>query len=113
MIPLINNRRALAWFCMYTASDIGISRRSKHGYILFTLFVFGFNVAIDILTMHSFFWFIERDSEEAVYVLIQAAGAINMMYIPITGFILRHKITAMLNNLTNIYKKRKISMVFT
>lgn len=103
MIPLKCNRIVLTWLCVYPP-DEGSSDWTKRAQKIFTIFVFIYNILAFSVTIFTLAWYIERDPEKAIFVIIQTAGGINMVSVPIIITVLRRKITAMINHLDQIYE---------
>lgn len=104
MIPLKTNRFVLTWLCVYPA-EIDTSIWKQRAQKSFCIFNFVFLILLICTSlMHLSKSHIERNSEEIVFMVLQITGILNSIYLMAAIFILRDKITQMLDSLTEIYK---------
>lgn len=107
MVPLQVNRFVLTWICVCPAAE-ATSKWTKRVQKLLCTFIFA--VLILVLCTSSIHFaqcLIGHDSEEIVFMVLQITGILNAIYLNAAIFILRDKITQMLDNLTEIYNKCK------
>lgn len=109
MIALKSNRRVLIWLCIYPA-DENTSELQKRAHIAFSVFVFGLNLFACGASAVYFIKYASDDLESSLLALSQMSGCINALYINIITFFYRHKITAVIDSLSDIYKSRESQM---
>lgn len=109
MIALKSNRRVLTWLCIYPA-DENTSEWQKRAHVAFSVFVFGLNLFACGASAVYFIKYASDDLESSLLALSQMSGCINALYINIITFSSRHKITAVIDSLSDIYKSRESQM---
>lgn len=106
MEPLLTNRRVLRWLCGYSASETD-SEWIKLAYFILTLVIFLAN-STSAISSAVFVWEnVSIDLEESLYAVAQVCGSSAVTYVSILIFLLRHKITATINRLSEIYNESK------
>lgn len=111
MIPLETNRRVLTWLCVFPSEE-GTSWHMKVAHIAFCSFVLGMNVVSCIVSVAFLLKYISNDMEQCLFAFVQICGEVNMSYIIIITYLLRHKITATYNSLADIYRTCKNIKLF-
>lgn len=102
MIAFEDNRKLLAWLCVYTA-DKNTSKWRKMPHYAFA----GFAMYIYIYSLiTSALFFYQNASEDlpmALFAILQISACFNGLYILVITFLLRHRVIAIINKLQKIY----------
>lgn len=106
MEPLSTNQRVLRWLCICPATK-NTSESIKWARVLFSWTIFTLNLFAFVLPVLFFVKFISTDLESCLYALFQIPTTGNIVYMTIIAFFLRHKITAVFENLSIIYAASK------
>lgn len=101
--PLTTNARVLTWICICPV-EANTSKKRKLTYIIFT-----FTLFLTVLTtfISSYVFFKENfsnDIEKSFYALLQLIVYLGLTYVILSIFLSRHKITAFLKTLSDIYE---------
>lgn len=107
MTPLETNRLILTWLCVYPA-DKNVTEQYKTLRLLFGIGVFVANLLVFIASIVFLVKFASIDIEEALFTLIQLAGTLNILYVSVIIFVVRHKVVGLFKSLDKIYEQRKI-----
>lgn len=101
--PLATNQRVLTWICVCPVE----STTSKNTKLLCIMFTITLYLIILIAFASSFVFFIENisiDMEKSFYALLQLIVFTGQAYVLMSIFISRHKITAFIKTLSDIYE---------
>lgn len=104
MEALKTNRRILTWFCVYPA-DKNVSQLQKFVFAVYTVSVSVANISGLIAGIA--FLISTDDVEKRLSVVVQIVALANMSYSAIVSYFVRHKITAMIDILIEIYNTSK------
>lgn len=103
MAPLMTAQQVLMWLCLFPANE-NSSKWKKSKHILFCIGIVLVLLGCLISSFVHFTTFLSTDLEKSLYSLLQIASTASMLYVLVVGFLLRHKITAILQHLPEIYK---------
>lgn len=103
---LKTNKKVLAWFCVYPASE-NASKLEKTCYILLTSTIVVFLIAIIIASALFFMQFILTDVNASLYAVYQCSIYGSGLCAIIFAIITRQQIIDMLENLSKIYEQSK------
>lgn len=106
MDVLKTNKKVLAWFCVYPASE-NASKWEKTCYILLTSTIVVFLIAIIIASALFFMQFILTDVNASLYAVYQCSIYGSGLCAIIFAIITRQQIIDMLENLSKIYEQSK------
>lgn len=111
MVPLETNHLVLTWLCVFPP-DESTSRLKRMAYTTFSLAIFGINAGSFFGSLAYFLKFMSVDLEQSLFAVVQMLGEVNMAYISIITYLLRHRITATYESLAKIYKAREYAVKF-
>lgn len=111
MEPLVTNRRVLTWFCMFPA-DANTSQWKMFVYFLITFVTVSCMTVNLIASIVFFFKFASSDVESALFGMFQICGSFSICYMFIAVYPSRHKVIAVFQRLTGIYRESKHSSEF-
>lgn len=104
--PLAMNQRVLTWTCICPI-DVNTNKRKKLLFIIFTCAIY-LSIICGLASSYAFLVaHLSTDLEEAFYALLQITVFAGLIYVQLIAFILRHKITAFLGTLSEIYESSK------
>lgn len=106
MIPLKANRRVLTWFSVYPP-DKNATKWNRYAYITFTAVALAVQLCSFASDTVVFFKFLSTDVEIVLMALLQFFANGAMAYSIATMLILRHKINAIFESLSEIHKMCK------
>lgn len=100
--PLKLNRRILTWMCVLS-SDETETKWTKLAHLYFIILLFSLNIIALLASMAYFLKYWAINLEESLFALLQMIGVTCMQYILIILIVLRSKISAMFQSLSEIY----------
>lgn len=106
MKPLELNQKALIWLFMCSA-DKTVDRRKKILYFFCFLLVLFVNMAALIAATKFALKFFSTDLEECLYAFFQISAIAGIVYVMLAAFLLRHKISTIFTQLSDIYAASK------
>lgn len=106
MQQLPTTKRVLVLLCMCSA-DGCFSKWEKSGRISFAFVIFALNLCFFGVHVASAIGFLPINYEDSLYAFIGAVGIFGVIYTMIAAFYLRHQISAIFLNLSEINKKCK------
>lgn len=98
---LATNKRVLKWLLLYNVKDA--SKRQKFGYFTFTCCIFIGNFSVLLSSLAFAMEYVSIDLVEALYGVTQFNSYLCPIYLMLIGFILRKRITAIIDALSRIY----------
>lgn len=104
MQPLPTVTRILTWLCVYPLDDTA-TRGTKLACIGFSSFVFGMILCQIPASVAFAVKFLAIDLELFLYAVYQVIAWLPLVYMFIVAITFRHKITALIVSLTQIYDK--------
>lgn len=106
MNVLATNKQVLAWILLYIDKQI-VGKRWQMGSICMGVTVFTLNVCVVLYSVPFFLQYISTNLEDALYCFSQFVIFVCSTYMFIIAFMLRHRITAIIDGLTQIYEQCK------
>lgn len=109
MKPLVTNRKVLTWIGILPAAE----RTNKFRKLIYITFYFALTSSSGFALFTSLTFMLKYMStnlEDCLYALFQVAADMNLVYMMVIALILRRKIAALFDRLTEIYNERKKSM---
>lgn len=106
MVPLAIHKRVWTWLCVYPI-DESTSKWKKLVYIIFTLVILAANLSIIPASVAFAMKFVSTDLEGSLHALFQITACTGIIFAMFSGFILRHKISTIFEQLTEIYNRSK------
>lgn len=106
MFPLPTQRRVLIWLCLYPP-DEGTNVYQRNMHYVFASSTFGTMTMCLLGSVKYFYEFISIDLEESLYALYIAAATAGVIYMLIVGFLSKHKMVEIFNELAQIYDTSK------
>lgn len=109
MQPLQTNRQVLRCLCIYPVEE-DAPKWKRCAYI--GCYLGGVLVSSSFIISSVLYGqkFLSIDVSESMFGLYQSVGVFNTLYMALTAFFLRDKITAIIEELNTIYKKCKYQM---
>lgn len=104
MRPLVTNQRVLTWLCV-CPPDESTKKWQKRTYICFSVIISLANLTGLAASLAYFYKFLSIDLEKTLCTMSQVGALISTVYAGIYIFISRHQITALFENLSEIYKQ--------
>lgn len=111
MVPLAAHKRVWTWCCVYPA-DEHTSSWKKLVFIIFATAVFVCALSVVPASIAFGIKYASTDPGSSLHALFHIAGHSAMSYAIIIGFVLRHKITDIFEQLDRIYSKCGYSFEF-
>lgn len=107
MKPLATGQRVLTWLCV-CPPDETTSKWRKRAFIIFSVCVFMADLSAFVTSVAYVHRYVSIDLEKSLCSMLQicAMGCVTYAYLQM--FVLRHEITALLEHLSQIYKKSKV-----
>lgn len=106
MKPFETSKRVLTWCCI--CSDENTTHLQKLAHIIFTMSVIVFlMIGVSMAGAYGF-TYITIDLEDALYAIFPFFGLFSGNYLLVVAYFSRHKINAIFEKLTVIYKASKI-----
>lgn len=104
MIPLVAHRRI--WTCLGLCSfDENSTKLAKMAYILFNFSLFASFVGAVLASAEFVRQSFSTDLEGSLHALFQLTAYIGVVYVAIITVVVRHKVTHIFEQLTEIYRK--------
>lgn len=103
MKPLQMSQLILTWLSL-CPPDENIKKRQKIAYFLFTVTMFLIEFIGFLSSIAFLLTYLRRDLNKALYSVFQIASSSSVMYTMSAVFFLRHKISKIFTNLSEIYK---------
>lgn len=111
MQPLQTNRRILVWLWLCSESETR-NKFKKLLSISFTFIVVA-SITFGLISSANYLWrFLSIDLQGSLFALYQSAGFLSILYAFVVMFISRHKIDAIFDDLTQIYRDSEFLVIF-
>lgn len=111
MDVLATSKQVLSWLSLYVA-DGDIDKRKAISYICVSFMTLISNASLVLCSALYISKYISNDLEEALYACGQLIAFLSSTYMLLIAFILRKKITAIINELAAIYETCKLLLFF-
>lgn len=105
MTPLNTNRKVLIVLGMHSA-DASVTQQQQIRNICIASAIFIAHLWGLVSSAIYFIKFVSVDLESALFGILEVSGHVNMIYMMIIAFILRHRIAAIFTSLATIYTAR-------
>lgn len=110
MIPLAAHRQVWTWCCVYPI-DENSSKWQKFIYIIFTLTIFLAIISVVPVSVAYIIRYMSDDPKGSLHALLQISAYTGISYVAINAFIVRLKIIAIFDGLSNIYEKSEENLL--
>lgn len=107
MIPLATHQRVWSWLCVESVESGAQSQKNYNK--MFAMFAFMAHVAVIMASAAFAMEYARTDLSGSLHALLHLTAFMGMAYVLVIAFMSRNKITAIFENLVEIYTKCKYS----
>lgn len=109
MKPLVTNQRVLTWLNVCPVEETA-TKREKNLYFTFNVFILIIALGMMIGSVLFLIKYWSIDLEAALLAFFQISVMFGFLYMTLTAYVLRQKITAIFTNLTDIFNESNCSL---
>lgn len=104
MKPLATNHRVLTWLNVCPAADTS-TKREKNLYFAFSVFILIFELSVLIGSILFFIKYWSINLEDAFFAFFQISAMFGFLYMTLTAYVLRQKISTIFENVKSIFNE--------